>query len=539
MTRPTILEVAALTAQTRGIEPPTPRWRATLAYLYGLPLSDADVDELVAATKRSRQTIIEHARQTLGRRRFRQLWARIGRRGRKSATAALIAVYEALYGGHGAHLMPGEQGLVAVISKDLAGASVVTRFVKLYLDALGIKHTPTKIGAVSIIEIEGSPLGIATLASTSEAPRGFALPVIILDEFAHVATGDDYADTDHSILAGAEPAQAQFSDPLTVGISTGLGRDGVHYERVERGLGNDSEREILSVTGASWEWSSDITPEKALDIAGGDEDILLREFQGGVSENEGTALVAAHWLRCFEPREEFFEWHRAQMWIDVGERVDSFRWIKGAWGDPSRETHYKRRIPPPETGLLPDTFIGYELDDIGAPIEIPRAPRPVLWVFAAGGWTGPEVAELGMEHVVSMLAGIAREHGCDAITGDQRGAPYLQALLSRHRIKFGSITWTLERKHEAVNLLRAWQRDRQLRVCDDPETKKQGLRYKRRIVGGSFRYGVPNQADDAIAALVTCAMSHLTDTSAKDSPAPIDGAPTRRALGGRIVISGR
>jgi len=31
----------------------------------------------------TKKAIIEHAKQTLGRRRFRQLWARIGRRGRK------------------------------------------------------------------------------------------------------------------------------------------------------------------------------------------------------------------------------------------------------------------------------------------------------------------------------------------------------------------------------------------------------------------------------------------------------------------------
>lgn len=160
----TILDMAADIARP-GVEPPTPRWAAVLAYLYGLSLTPEQVAEVAAATGRSPESILAHCREVVGRRRFRQLWARIGRRGRKSSTAALIVVFEALYGGHERYVMPGEQAFCAVISKDLAGSNVVARFVKIYLDALGVQYRTSKLGAVSIIEIDGSQVAIALLAS--------------------------------------------------------------------------------------------------------------------------------------------------------------------------------------------------------------------------------------------------------------------------------------------------------------------------------------------------------------------------------------
>jgi hypothetical protein len=495
-------------------------------------------------THRSPLAILEHARRTLGRRRFRQFWARIGRRGRKSSTSALMAVYEALYGGHERHVMPGEQALVAVVSKDLAGANVITRFVRIYLDALGFKHSTARLGAVQIIEIEGCQIGIATLAAATDAPRGFALPVLIYDEIAHAATSDDYVDNDRAMLAAAEPAQAQFSEPLIVGISTGLGRDGVHYERIERALGNDAEESILAVTGASWDWSGDIDEARAAEICGNDADMIEREFRGGVSDNESTAFVRDHVAGCYGDHLGRYFWQRPSMWIDVGERVDSFAWAVGCWGEPDPSPHYKRLVPPADTGLLPDTFIGYELDEYGSRIPLPKAERPLLWIYRVGGWAGREVADLGMDRVTAELAAIATGENCQVICGDQRGAPFLQALLTKHArspATFKSVTWTQETKHESVNLLRAWMRDKQLALCEHAEMRAQLTRYKRRIVGGGFKYGVPNQADDYAAVMLTCAMHHLVESGANatETRAPVEGAPTARFRGGRSLTSGR
>ena len=181
----------------------------------------------------------------------------------------------------------------------------------------------------------------------------------------------------------------------------------------------------------------------------------------------------------------------------------------------------------------------FERDEWGSRIALPKATRPLLQIFRVGGWTGPEVARLGMDRIVQEVVGVALENGCSGICGDQRAAPFMAALISRsttRHLPFKSVTWSQESKHESVNLLRAWMRDGQLAITDHSDLRAQLIRYKRRIVGGGFKYGVPSQADDFAATLITAAMQHVTDqrgTSTSDTFAPIDGAPTRRTQGGQ------
>ena len=515
-----------------GIEPPTPRWGATLAYLFGDSLTDEQVEHVAAATQRSLEAIKAHCREVMGRRRFRQFWARIGRRGRKSSTIALIAVFEALYGGHERYVMPGEQALVAVISKDIAGAHVITRFARIYLDAIGIRHTTTRIGSVQIIEIEGCQIGIAVLAAATDAPRGFALPVLIYDEIAHAATGDEYVDNDRSMLAAAEPAMAQFPDALIIGISTGFGRDGVHYERVERGLGNDLERDILSVSGPSWEWSKDITRERALEIADGNTDVFEAEFGGGLYENEALWIPQVDVQSWFRPRTERYLWHPPVRIIDMAESGDELAYADMQFGTPDPETQYK----------MVDGAGGFyieERDEYGYPIALPTATGPILRVTNVGGYDGREVRRLGMNHVIDDIARGARASGAKEIIGDDRAGPQTQALFSKFSGLHFSFVHYANLKHDAVLMIKQWSRDGWIWVDPlDEELRKQALRYPRRVRGNGFSYGKPGQRDDRVCLLITLAVSLLrrNEDHAQRSPS-IQGAPTQLFRGGRQMIS--
>lgn len=540
--RPSILDVAETIARTRGFEPPTPRWRATLAYLYGLPLSDSDVDLLHDATHRSRETIIAHARRTLGRRRFNQFWARVGRRGRKSATAALIVVYEAIWGGHERYLIPGEQGLCAVISRDLAGSTVVTRFVRAFLDALGMRYSTSRIGAVAIIEIEGCSLAIASLAATADAPRGFAIAVLLLDEFAHGPSGEEYVDSDTERLRAAEPAMLQFPDRLLVGISTPLGASGEFHARVERGLGNDAEESMLSVEGPTWLWSPELTFEQCRKLEA-DDDTFWRELGAQPSDNEGTAFVRSDADACFAPHPGLYHWGQPFMVIDPAETTNTFSWCVANWGDPSRE-----KLP-----IMLDSGEGPDLireafparDSQGNQLFHRLPERRLLRIFAIGGWTGPELRETTMDKVSAQLATIARENGADTALSDRRGDVYLAALLSQHRIRLRSFTVTNNSKHEAVKLMRTLMRDRQVSIVDHDGMHDDLRTYPRRISGGLFRYGEARSSQkkhwDHASLLVTLAHGMLEEsgTAAHDEHFRIEGAPTKKAIGERHQVLGR
>lgn len=528
-----ILELAA-SAVRPGVEGPTPRWEAVLAYLYGLEVTEEQAAEVAAASGRSLESILAHCAEVIDRRRFRQLWVRAGRRARKSSTAALIAVHEALNGGHDRYVMPGEQALAAVISKDLAGSLVVARFVRIYLESLGLRYSTSRIGSVAVLEIEGCSIAIATLAAVSEAPRGFAIPVLILDEWAHVSSDEAHVDTDKSILTAAEPAQAQFPDALVVGISTGLGRTGEHYERVERGLGNDDEREILSVTGASWEWSKDITPERAMVIADGDADVMLTEFEGGVSENEMLWMPQADAAAMFDVKAGAYKRGEPFLLVDFAESADTLAYCVGAWCEPDRTPRFKRKVPPPGSGLSPDMFIGWELDQHGNQIPEPIADRPILKIWHVDGIDGAEVRRVGMARAVDRLALVARQHGVKQIIGDDRAGPYVEALFSAYSGLRYSFVMYKNRKHEAALMIRGWARDRQIQICDHAEMKKQCMRYRRFISGSTYKYGKSSQRDDFVCLLITLAVSMIDRANDQYRPDPrVDQSPTRRHRGGR------
>jgi hypothetical protein len=258
--RPTIIQFAEAVARAPGIEAPTPLWAATLRLLYGLPLAAADVALLVSVTGRTPDGIRAHEGKP-----FDELWARVGRRGRKSATAAVITLFEALYGGHEQHLMPGEVGLIPTISKDLSGAALIRRFQHLFLDALEIAHSDTKFGAVEVTLIEGTPITLACLTCTSESPRGLPVPVAICDEIAFWATSERYSQPDSQILAALRPAMAQFPARKLVAISSPFGVEGIFHSTVEAAL-NDNEQTILAVQGPTWEWNPSITEERTHEL---------------------------------------------------------------------------------------------------------------------------------------------------------------------------------------------------------------------------------------------------------------------------------
>ena len=527
---PSILDIANRAARAPGIEPPSPKWAATFAYMYGLPLSETYLDHLVTATHRSREAIVAHAERTLGRRRFRQLWARIGRRGRKSASAALVAVYEAHYGGHEAHIMLGEQALIAVISKDLAGASVVTKFVRLYLDALQIRYSMTRIGAVQIIEIEGCPIGIATLAATSEAPRGYALPVIILDEFAHHAIGDEYANSAGSLLDAAIPAQLQFPDALLIGISTPLGKIGKFHESVEASLGADHDERSLAIEGPNWEWNPSLT-EEAVRAELQDQRVFDREGRAIPQEARLEAFPRALIEHAFRVPPLFDRTGRQIIVLDPSSgRKDAWTWMRISFVRERIEIPFgavsSRRL---ETYMAPTPY-GFSMqaqryvddpwrvqqpDGTWKDIEISRQ-RIIMLVEQIDGVEGRFFEQLGADQIFERVANDAKQHGITSVHSDQREIYALSALARQHGIKLVEHTWTggdTGLKTQIVTALRRRLAEGTIIFPHHERLKKELLGFEERVTpGGSLTWGGGRGvagADDYVACVLTAQAAEI------------------------------
>ncbi len=534
----TILDVAASISTATGLAPLTPRWEATLRAFYGLDLREQDAESLARSTRRSAASWLSAPRIER-----RELWARVGRRGRKSYTMALLALFEAAFGGHERFLVPGERGLIAIISKDTAGSALVATFCELHAQALGIKTGWTSIGAVRVLWLEGYAFGIACFPCNARSPRGYAIPVIVADEIAHWATdSDEYTNSDEAVLGAVKPAMAQFPDSKLVAISSPLGCEGMHYEALEGNLGDGADPGVLAVEGPTWEWNPDIREARTHEIER-DPETHAREFGAVPSGNDGTAFVPADVAACFEPHAGLYHWGRPFLVIDPAETTNTFAWCVASWGEPSRQ---KQPIMV-DVGEGPTLIKGaYPLRDAaGEMVHYPIPERPLLRIAEAGGWTGEELRQTTMDKIVADLARIARDFGADTALSDRRGDVYLAALLSPHNIKLRSFTLTSDSKHEAVKMLRVLMRDRQLSIVDHDGLRTDLRTYPRRISGGRFKYGEGRSGQkkhwDHAALLVTLAHSLLKvsdeqGTATKDTHVRIEGAPMKYQ-GGRSLLS--
>ncbi len=442
----TILDTAAAVAADGTTEGLTPRWRATLTAFYGLPLADEDVAELRASTRRT----ADSARAFEGKH-LRELWVRVGRRGRKSATAALIAVHEALFGGHEPYLLPGERGLVALVSKDTAGAEVLAGFCERWAGALGVRTNWTSIGSLRVLEIEGSQIAIVVLPCNAKAPRGFAFPVVICDEIALWSADSESAQVDVEVLAALRPAMAQFPRSRLIAISSPFGVDGEHYRAIESALGDDAPAGILAVEGPTWLWNPSITEQRTRELMP-DERRWSREFAAVPGETESSAFD-------LEDIESIFD-------------APTGRVLRNVWDS----------AKPPKGAILLLDASNARRDEYAYAVAAPTSDGEIQ-LLEIGGIT-PTEAKLRGWGASGCAAEIARRVAHYRVTrafGDSYGGDGVVNALAASGISLEQQAWTDTRKAEAVVTLRAMMKTKKLRAPKDDKLRSQLVNLRERL----------------------------------------------------------
>ncbi|MFB2602834.1 hypothetical protein ACE04B_12545, partial [Rhizobium phaseoli] len=105
-------------------------WFAFLAALFGLGMNE---EQLELYQKHTGRTEAPTEAQREG-------WLVIGRRGGKSFTMALIAVFLACFFDYRQYLAPGERATVLVIATDRRQARVILRYVRAMLDNIPLLY---------------------------------------------------------------------------------------------------------------------------------------------------------------------------------------------------------------------------------------------------------------------------------------------------------------------------------------------------------------------------------------------------------------
>lgn len=204
-------------------------WRAFLAALFGLPMSEHQAALVRRCT----------GRQQLSQVPAREAWVVVGRRGGKSRIAAAVAVFLACFRDYRAAQAPGERGVVMVIAADRRQARVVFRYITGLLEAVPMLARLVEGRTAESIDLT-TGVSIEVHTASFRSVRGYTVVAAVLDEIAFWRS-EDSANPDREIIAGLRPGMATVPGALLLGISSPYARRGALWEAYRQHHGRDGD----------------------------------------------------------------------------------------------------------------------------------------------------------------------------------------------------------------------------------------------------------------------------------------------------------
>jgi hypothetical protein len=204
-------------------------WLAFLAALFGLPMSDAELEVYRRHT----------GRQDPPSESVREGWVIAGRRGGKSFVSALVAVFLACFRDYSDVLAPGERGTLMVLAADRRQARTVFRYITGLIDGVPMLARMVESRTAEAIHLNNR-ISIEVHTASFRAVRGYTLIGVIADEVAFWRS-DESANPDLEIIAALRPGMATVPGALLLGISSPYSRRGVLYDAYRRHYGVDGD----------------------------------------------------------------------------------------------------------------------------------------------------------------------------------------------------------------------------------------------------------------------------------------------------------
>lgn len=227
-------------------------WKAVLKRAFALPMDDDDLKLFRAVAERDPP-----------KKRVRELWAIVGRRGGKDSIASAIACYAAGFVSYGGILRPGEQASVHCLAVDKAQAQIVERYTRAYFAEIALLRGLVKRETADGVELTtGAELDL--LQSNFRNVRGRSVACVILDEVAFWRS-ETTANPDTETYQALVPSLATIPGAMLVGISTPYRRAGLLWQKHRDYFGVDDDN-VLVVRGPSRVFNPTL-PQSVIDDA--------------------------------------------------------------------------------------------------------------------------------------------------------------------------------------------------------------------------------------------------------------------------------
>lgn len=322
-------------------------WRAFLCAVYGLPMSQREYDIFARCT----------GRKTAPTKQAREVWVVVGRRGRKSAIAALMGVFHGAYRDHEKYLAPGEKAAIPILARNKAEARQIRDYAVAILGSPALSHL-----------IEGEPtaeeirlrtrVDLRIKAASLTAGRSKTSPLGLFDEVAFFRD-ESAAAPDEEIINGFRPAMSTVPDALLAAFSSPYSRRGILWKNYQEHYRVDGDPVLV--------WQADT-------LAMHDTE-QLRAF---VSEqyNDDPARASAEYGAEFRKDLEAFvpiETVKSCVDVNVSERAPIPGVTYHAFVDPSGGT-----ADPMALGIAHwDARLGCSVQDYVSQWEVPLDPDSV------------------------------------------------------------------------------------------------------------------------------------------------------------------
>lgn len=253
-------------------------WRAVLKAAYALPMTGDEVEFFRSVAERDPP-----------KRRVRELWCVVGRRGGKDSIASVIAAHSAALFSGQANLRPGERAMVMCLATDRDQAKIVLNYTRSYFrDVDLLKGVVQRETALGFALDNGVDVAIST--NNFRAVRGRPVLAAILDETAFWRD-EKSATPDEETYKALKPALATLPGSMIVGISSPYRKSGLLHRKFKECYGKDGD--VLVIRAPTRALNPTIDPAVIEQALAGDPVSALAEWLAEFRDDIGGWAEAA------------------------------------------------------------------------------------------------------------------------------------------------------------------------------------------------------------------------------------------------------
>jgi hypothetical protein len=321
------------------------------------------------------------------------------RSGKDSRIACPIVCFEALYGGHEKHLIPGEPARMTLIAQDRQGAGVAMSYIKAAFDREQLRG---KVAKTLADEIHlKNRISIAVHSCTKTSTRGFSIPCGILDEAAYFRL-EGSANSDEEVEQAVRRGQIALPDSKLLIISTPYMMSGIVYQKHKEFFGVDSPDVLVWVAPTIL-----MNPTVS-------EDRLARELRVG----DPLRYKREYEASFVEPLTVFL----------------SSAWVNGATMTASHELPWTPGAK--HVGALDPSGGGQDAMTLAIVRADGDAKDRRITQVLMKAWTKPKHQSVDLEGAVSEAAILCKRYNVQKLYGDRFTGAWVQQAFRRHGISY-------------------------------------------------------------------------------------------------------